>query len=87
MKTKFDEYLDFPCPFTFKVMGLKRDSLAQEVIQAVNKLVPGTYSTTSRDSANGTYSSITISVLVSSKEDIENLYSHLMTIEGVKHVL
>lgn len=87
MNSKFDEYLEFPCAFTFKVMGVATDTLEHEVLEVVQRLAPGEYSPTSKMSSKGNYRSVTLSIQVTSKEHIETLYQELGAIEDVRHVL
>jgi len=87
MQTKFDELLDFPCNFTFKVMGVATDTLQGEIIAVVQKHAPGDYRPQHRPSSKGNYTSVSINVLVQSKEQIELLYRELSAIEDVRHVL
>jgi len=35
MKTKLNELLEFPCPFTYKVMGLAQPELVDQVVEVV----------------------------------------------------
>ncbi|MFM2486328.1 DUF493 family protein YbeD [Celerinatantimonas yamalensis] len=87
MNTKFDEYLEFPCAFTFKVMGVANDSLEDEVLEVIQRLAPGEYSPSSRLSTKGNYRAFTLSVRVTSNEHIEQLYQELGAIDDVRHVL
>jgi len=87
MKTKFDEYLEFPCPFTFKVMGAAHEQLADQVVEVVQQHAPGSYTPRVRPSAKGNYHSVSISVTVTSKDHIETLYQALADIETVVMVL
>lgn len=87
MNTKFDELLEFPCPFTFKIMGLATPNLEADVLSIIQKLAPGDYSPTSRPSSKGNYKSLTLSVVVTSKEHIEQIYTELGALEDVRHVL
>lgn len=87
MQTKFDELLDFPCSLTFKVMGVTTDSLADDVVATVQKHAPGDYSPDHRPSSKGNYMTVSISVVVTSKEHIETLYTELSALEDVRYVL
>lgn len=87
MNTKFDEYLEFPCAFTFKVMGIANDTLEAQILEVVQRLAPGEYAPKSRLSGKGNYRSITLSIRVTSKTHIEQLYQELGAIEDVRHVL
>ncbi len=87
ISTKFDELLEFPCGFPFKVLGLTRDTLADDVVAVLQQHCPGDYVPTTKPSAKGTYLSVTVNCTVESKEQIETLYLALANIEGVKGVL
>lgn len=85
--TKFDEFLEFPCPFTFKIMGLANVSLTDQVIAKLQAIVPGDYSPKVKPSSKGTYESITIVATVGSKEDIEQIYTEVGGLDDVRYVL
>lgn len=87
MQTKFDQLLDFPCDFTFKVMGLTGPGLQDEILEVVQKHAPGDYRPKQRPSSKGNYTSVSISVVVTSKEHVELLYRELSAIEDVRYVL
>ncbi|ACA87973.1 MULTISPECIES: DUF493 family protein YbeD [Shewanella] len=87
LDTKFDELMEFPCSFPYKVVGDASETLADRVVAVVQKHVPGDYVPSSKVSSKGTYNSITIRVTVQSKEQVESLYIDLAAIEGVKRVL
>lgn len=87
MKTKFDEYLEFPCKFPFKVVGYTDPTLSDKVIAVIQKHVPGDYHPTAKDSGKGTYQSLSIDVTVASKEQVETLYKELADIDIVRMVL
>ncbi|NRD72562.1 YbeD family protein [Shewanella sp. VB17] len=87
LDTKFDEYLEFPCSFSYKVVGDACETLADNVVAVVQKHVPGDYVPSTKTSSKGTYHSISIRVTVQSKEQVESLYMELAAIKGVKRVL
>ncbi|WP_025821549.1 DUF493 family protein YbeD [Shewanella marina] len=87
LDTTFDQLLEFPTAFPFKVVGDADPALADKVVSVVQKHIPGDYSPTTKASSKGTYNSVTINVLVNSKEEIETLYKDLAAIEGVRRVL
>ena len=41
--TKFDEYLEYPCPFTFKIMGLANVNLTDQILAKLQPIAPGDY--------------------------------------------
>lgn len=85
--TKFDELLEFPCPFTFKIMGLANVSLTEQVLSVMQKHAPGDYAPKVKPSSKGTYESVTLVATVTSKEHIETLYTEIGRIEDVRYVL
>ncbi|WP_113907386.1 DUF493 family protein YbeD [Aliidiomarina celeris] len=87
MNTKFDELLDFPCEFTYKIMAIARHDLADDVVSVVQQHAPGDYTTETKASSKGNYHSVTIRVVVQDKDHVETLYARLATIDGVRHVL
>ncbi len=86
-KTRFDELVEFPCDFTFKVMGLAVPTLPDLVVEVAQKHAPGDYSPTVKPSSKGTYHSVAIRIRVESQTHIETLYRALADIEEVRYVL
>lgn len=87
LNTKFDELLEFPCIFNFKIMGLAEPKLLDDVITVIQKHAPGDYSPTIKPSSKGTYHSLSVPVKVSSKTHIETLYTELNHLELVRCIL
>lgn len=87
MHTKFDELLEFPCEFSFKVMGVASEHLADQVIEVIQVHAPGDYHPDIRPSSKGNYYSVSVSVVVLSKNHIETLYRALADIPDVRYVL
>lgn len=87
LNTKFDELLEFPCVFSFKVMGLAEPQMMLDVLGVIQKHAPGDYSPRVKPSSKGTYHSLTIPVTVSSKEHIEAIYTELNKLELVRCIL
>lgn len=86
--TKFDQYLEFPCLFSFKVLGVAHDDLVDQVMLVVRQHTDaGDYSPTVKPSSKGNYHSVSVSVTVTSKEHIELLYTELGKLELVRYVL
>lgn len=85
--TKFDEYLEFPCSFTFKVMGLANVDLTGQVLAVMQRIAPGDYAPKVKPSSKGTYESVTLVAIVTSKEHIELIYNEIGALEDVRHVL
>lgn len=85
--TKFDELLEFPCNQTFKVMGLAQDDLPLKIVEVLQSIAPGDYAPKIKPSAKGNYHSVSISVRVTSKEHMEQVYNELGAIDIVRVVL
>ena len=52
MKTKLNELLEFPTPFTYKVMGQALPELVDQVVEGVQRHAPGDYSPSVKPSSN-----------------------------------
>ena len=87
MKTKLDELLEFPCSFTYKVMGLAQPELVDRVIEVVQRHAPGDYSPQIKPSSKGNYHSISITITATHIEQVEILYEELGDIDIVRMVL
>lgn len=86
--TRFDEFLEFPNLFTFKVLGLAEPELVDHVMQVVRLHTEATdYSPVVKPSSKGNYHSVSVAVTVTSKEHIELLYTELGKLELVRYVL
>ncbi|WP_413701301.1 DUF493 family protein YbeD [Psychromonas sp. KJ10-10] len=87
LNTHFDELLDFPCVFAFKVMGIAGPTLMEDILSVIQKHAPGDYAPTVKPSSKGTYQSISIPVTVDSKALIETIYTELNKLESVRYIL
>lgn len=87
LNTKFDELLEFPCQFPFKVLGLSHPDLTIQVVAVLQQHAPGDYAPTSKPSAKGNYVSLTVTVTAHSKEHLETMYEALGKLELVRVVL
>ncbi|MGC0117709.1 DUF493 family protein YbeD [Pseudoalteromonas piscicida] len=85
--TKFDEYLEFPCPFTFKIMGLANVNLTDQILAKLQVIAPGDYAPNVKPSSKGTYEAVSLVVTVTSKEHIEQIYTEIGGIEDVRYIL
>lgn len=84
---KLKDLLEFPCSFTFKVVGVKRDGLIDDVVAEVQKVVKGDYNPSVKESGKGTYHSVSITIKAENIEQVETLYTNLAKIDGVRMVL
>lgn len=86
--TNFDAYLEFPCQFTFKVVGVAHDDLVPMVIATLHQHAgPNDYAPAIKPSAKGNYHSVSVKVMVTSKTHIELLYTELGKLELVRYVM
>ena len=81
--------LEFPVDFPVKVLGTRVDGFAQAIAELVRSQVPGfdPAGITLRASSKGTYLSLSFSVRVESREQLERLYRALATHPLVSIVL
>ena len=84
---KLKELMECPTQLTFKVAGVNRENLAQDLISVVQRYVPGDYIPKEKRSSKGTYNSVSIDVLVDNFEQVETLYRELAKVDGVKMVI
>lgn len=87
METNFDQLLDFPCVQNFKVMGEAKPELPDVIISCLQEHAPGDYSPKVKPSSKGTYHSVSLSVMVTSKEHMETIYIELAKLDLVRVVL
>ncbi|MBG6241131.1 MAG: DUF493 family protein [Candidatus Symbiopectobacterium sp. Dall1.0] len=87
MKTKLNELLEFPCSFTYRVMGLAQPELVDRVLEVVQRHAPGDYSPLVKQSSKGNYHSVSITITATHIEQVETLYEELGAIDIVRVVL
>lgn len=87
MKTKLDELLEFPCDFTYKVMGQAQPELVDRVIEVIQRHAPGDYTPQVKPSSKGNYHSVSVTINANNIEQIEKLYEELGNIDIVRMVL
>ena len=86
-QAKLKDLLEFPCSFTFKVVGTNRLDLIDDVVFVVQKHAKGDYNPRQQLSSKGTYNSVSIDIIAEHIEQIEVLYVELAKIDGVRMVL
>ncbi|RKS85726.1 hypothetical protein DES39_1136 [Orbus hercynius] len=85
--TKLNELLDFPCSFTYKVMGEAKPELADKVLSVIQRHAPGDYSPSIKPSSKGNYHSVSVTITATHIEQVESLYKELGDIDIVRMVL
>lgn len=84
---KLKDLLEFPCQFTYKVVGLAREELPQLALEVIQRHAPGDYSPKVKPSGKGNYHSVSVTITATSIEQVETLYKELADIEIVRMVL
>ena len=84
---KLKEVMEFPAAMTFKVAGVNREGLAQDIVAVIQKYLPGDYIPKEKRSSKGTYNSVSIDIVAQNFEQVETLYKELAKVEGVKMVI
>lgn len=71
--------LKFPCEFTIKVFGEMAPDFEQTIYELIRPLAPSlsTGAIQSRISENGKYLSLSVSLYVESREQLDNIYRAL----------
>lgn len=84
-----DELFEFPCRFPIKVMGEKHDAFTSTILSVVRRHAPATAEADIeiRESSNGRYLSLTVTVTAHSREQLDDLYRELSGHTMVKVVL
>lgn len=86
---RLDSLIEYPSQFPIKVMGIKTDGFVHAITAIARQFDPGFDAATIelRDSKAGNYLGITVTVLVTSREQLDELYRTLSTHPMVKVVL
>ena len=87
--TQNDTLIEFPCDFPIKVMGETHADFTAEVIKTIHTLEPNfdADNIEMRGSSGGKYISLTCTVHVTSKLQLDNIYRALTAHPMVKVVL
>jgi len=81
--------IEFPCDFPIKVMGETQATFTAEIIKAIQKVLPNFDASNieMRGSSGGKYISLTCTVHVTSKTQLDNVYRALTSHPKVKVAL
>lgn len=84
-----ESLLKFPCDFPIKAMGRCDSGFEARALQIVRRHVPGfdVGNMHTRASRKGNYLSVTFTVSVSSREQLDDLYRELTACEDISMVL
>lgn len=77
--------LKFPCEFPIKAMGRATPELEIAVLEIMNRHVPdlGEGSVRTRESRNGNYISITVTIQARSRDQLDAIYMELTSCEHI----
>lgn len=81
--------IEFPCDFPIKVMGETRDDFTNEIIKTIQTKIPSFNAShiEMRGSSGGKYISLTCTVHVTSKPQLDDIYQALTSHPMVKVTL
>ncbi|MCP3851723.1 MAG: DUF493 domain-containing protein [Gammaproteobacteria bacterium] len=84
-----DKLMTFPCDFALKVMGENINDYSAYVLSICQKHVEGVTETCvhTRPSRNGKYIAVTVQLVVSSRQQLDDLYIELNAYEHTKMAL
>jgi len=84
-----DQLMHFPCDFALKVMGEDIDNYPDYVLSICQKHVEGVTKNCvhTRPSRTGKYIAVTVKLIVTSREQLDNLYIELNAYKHTKMAL
>ncbi len=84
-----ESLIEYPCHFPIKVMGAMQDGFGEAIVTLVQDFDPDFHAgkMEMRPSSKGNYLGLTITVWVTSREQLDNLYRALTAHPMVKVVL
>jgi uncharacterized protein len=88
-ETAQETLIEFPCDFPIKVMGETHADFSVEIIKTIQQLIPSFDASQIevRGSSGGKYISLTCTVHVTSKPQLDDIYRALSSHKMVKVVL
>lgn len=84
-----ESLIEFPCDFPIKIMGDNSAEFEAEILRIVRQHVPdlGETAIRQRQSGQGNYLAITVTIRAESRTQLDNLYRALTACELAKMVL
>jgi putative lipoic acid-binding regulatory protein len=84
-----ESYLEFPCQFPIKAMGLATEGLHLHVLEIVRRHAPDTGhdAMKHRASKNGKYISVTVTIQATSRQQLDAIYLDLTASEHIMMAL
>ena len=79
------DLFNFPCEFPIKVMGRMDSDLENQVIEIVNRHVDNLSegAVSSRPSGKGNFIAVTVTIMATSREQLDNIYRELTACDAV----
>ncbi|AMA65040.1 hypothetical protein AUT07_00473 [Candidatus Arsenophonus lipoptenae] len=87
MKTKLHELLQFPCLFTYKIIGIANIKLHEQIIQIIQTYISNEYTSSIKSSKKNNFYSVSITITAINIQQIEILYEEFAKLELVRIVL
>ena len=82
---EISDYLwQFPCDFLFKAMAYAVPGVEQEIIQVIQRFVPGEYQAKLSPSKKGNYVAVSVTFIATSKSQLDEIYLAVNELENVK---
>ena len=84
-----ESLIEYPSDFPIKIMGVMHDEFAQTMVELVTIHDPSFHAgkVEMRPSSKGNYLSVTVTIVATSREQLDNLYRALSSHPMVKMVL
>lgn len=79
-----NELWQFPCSFMLKAMAYAKPGVEDEIVAVIQRFVPGDYIPKLNPSAKGTYVSVSVSFIATSKDQLDEIYLAVNKLENVK---
>jgi putative lipoic acid-binding regulatory protein len=81
--------IEFPCDYPIKIMGYACDELHSHVHDVMDRHAPGfdREAVTIRDSRNGRFQSITVTITATGEEQLKAIFADMKTCQHVQMVL
>ena len=82
-----ESLIEYPSEFPVKVVGLHNETLRPDVEQILADAGVEVVSVSERPSSGGSYLSLTVTLVVTSREQLDDLYQRFTALEDVRWVL
>ncbi len=79
-----DELWQFPCDFMFKAMAHANRNAEDEIVSVINRHIPGDYVAKLKHSKNGNYVAVTVNLIATSKQQLDEIYLAVNELDCVK---